>query len=512
MKRTIIIFSLFLFFSNMNTFADSKIISKGQKSGVYSEISGSSQQNKNIKHVYDYTKEITNEYLKLSEVQCDKSLEPTGNGQHQWGSSYADWYNNTWGVVFEQTIMLEQVAPNSFHTNTFSLSDASGGYIGLQTHGINNDGSIQTNVRFSIWDTVDAEGGECSSFGGEGVGQTCVINPLKLSVGVHYTIKVERLNTESDGTWWQGSVLNDFSGDTHVIGKIKVPHAQSDRFVRPGGNFSEYFGPKAENCTSVPQSIVSWQAPQVKEENGNTIVSKFRSFSKANPDQPCSDAGVEASGEIISSNNVTFYKMTNGSIPMCWSVNQNCTAPEVNVTETSTSSISLSWNDVGASSYTIYYRTMDATSWTSKSGLTNTNFVITGLAESTTYDIVVRSVCPDGTYPYDRLNKTTDKDSGGSNGNLSIDDLLGQYVRNPYSNPWHTGTITMVGNSIQWKNGAGVSWPLFANLEDKKLLTNEECPYYGTDGGDAFILIVKQSNDASVEVEGFQFLGELYTR
>ncbi|MCP4111412.1 MAG: hypothetical protein GY749_38770 [Desulfobacteraceae bacterium] len=266
----------------------------------------------------EYTVSIN---FSIQQILCNDNLKPTGSGQHQWGSSYADWYNVTWGIVFEQTIQLEQVALKSFHTNTFSLSDASGGYIGLQTRDISNDGTIETNVRYSVWNTDESEGEQCSSFGGEGVGQTCTIKPLELLLGINYTVRVERLTTETDGSWWQGSVVNESSGEVHIIGKIKVPHTGNERLIRAGGNFSEYFGPKAIDCQSVPQSIVNWQAPQVTDEAENTVVSGFRSFSKANPSASCSDAGVEASGEIINVNGITLYKMTNGSIPMCWGVN-----------------------------------------------------------------------------------------------------------------------------------------------------------------------------------------------
>ncbi len=91
---------------------------------------------------------------------------------------------------------------------------------------------------------------------------------------------------------------------------------------------------------------------------------------------------------------------------------------------------------------------------------------------------------------------------------ISIDDVLGKYVRKPPSNSWHSGTISMVDNSLQWENEAGVSWPLFENLENEKLLTDEECPYYEVNGGDAFIIISGQNNT----IEGFQFLGELYSK
>ncbi len=97
---------------------------------------------------------------------------------------------------------------------------------------------------------------------------------------------------------------------------------------------------------------------------------------------------------------------------------------------------------------------------------------------------------------------------------LTLNDLLGEYVRQPPANSWHSGEISMVGNSLQWENEAEVSWPLIPILEDGKLLTNEQCPYHDANGGDAFSIVLKQDDNGTpiAEVEGFQFLGELYTR
>ena len=98
---------------------------------------------------------------------------------------------------------------------------------------------------------------------------------------------------------------------------------------------------------------------------------------------------------------------------------------------------------------------------------------------------------------------------------LSIDDVLGRYVRQPPDNPWHSGEISAFGRSmLQWENDAGVTWPLEPNLADGKLLTNEQSPYFGSPGGDAFTIVLKRDEYGSfiAEVEGFLFLTELYTR
>ncbi|MCP4108816.1 MAG: M6 family metalloprotease domain-containing protein, partial [Desulfobacteraceae bacterium] len=86
-----------------------------------------------------------------------------------------------------------------------------------------------------------------------------------------------------------------------------------------------------------------------------------------------------------------------------------CNAPEISVTDISESSISLSWNDAGADSYYVYYMETGAGYWTSvASGLTDTNYDLTGLTENTTYNVAVLSVCSDGTEPYDYITATTD--------------------------------------------------------------------------------------------------------
>ena len=253
-------------------------------------------------------------------IQCDHSRMPTGQGQHQWGSSYINWISRSSGVRLEQSIILLQVAPKSFHTNNFSLTGAHGGYIGLQTQSIGPDGTLHTNVRFSIWNTVAAQGNSCRTFGGEGVGYTCVINPFPLELGTPYTLGVERLNSEADGTWWQGSVTNEHTGETQTIGRIKAKHQGAERLIKSTSNFSEYFGPRAKNCNSVPQTIVSWTASQITSEAGKIVSDQFREFTKANPDKPCNEAGVQAFGERRADGDYTFYRMTNGSVPMCRAV------------------------------------------------------------------------------------------------------------------------------------------------------------------------------------------------
>ncbi|MCP4104518.1 MAG: M6 family metalloprotease domain-containing protein [Desulfobacteraceae bacterium] len=86
-----------------------------------------------------------------------------------------------------------------------------------------------------------------------------------------------------------------------------------------------------------------------------------------------------------------------------------CNAPEISVTDTSENSISLSWNDAGADSYSVHYRYGNE-SWNNPaSGLTVTSYVIDGLHRDVAYDIAVVSVCADGSsQEYYTITATTD--------------------------------------------------------------------------------------------------------
>ncbi|MCP4138540.1 MAG: fibronectin type III domain-containing protein, partial [bacterium] len=207
---------------------------------------------------------------------------------------------------------------------------------------------------------------------------------------------------------------------------------------------------------------------------------------------------------------INYGEVEDYTVTLSESSGGSCSAPTVSVSGTTENSIFLSWDDEGANSYSVYYKTTGTSSWTSAaSGLTTTSYVITGLADNTTYDIAVQCVCPDGTQPYTMITAATE-DSGGSG--LTINDIPGQYVREPAANGWHTGTITLAGNSLQWTNEAGSAWSLIAALDEEKLLVGEDCPYYQSNGDVAFTLVLSDNSNGTVEVEGFEFLNEVYVR
>ncbi len=180
----------------------------------------------------------------------------------------------------------------------------------------------------------------------------------------------------------------------------------------------------------------------------------------------------------------------------------DCSAPVTTITNSTASTLSLTWNDVGATTYTVYYRASSG-SWQNVSGLNTTSYVLTGLTANTAYDIAVLAYCPDGSNLYEIITAETDGETG-----LSTNDVLGQYVRQPPTNGWHTGVISASGDTLKWTNEAGTSWTLIPDLDNEQLLTTGDCPYPGNN----FTLEVEYNGDGSVDVTGFMFLNELYSR
>lgn len=88
----------------------------------------------------------------------------------------------------------------------------------------------------------------------------------------------------------------------------------------------------------------------------------------------------------------------------------------------------------------------------------------------------------------------------------NIESLLGHYQRLPVTNNWHDGYIKKTETGVQWKNAAGWSWTLTPDLENDRLLTSQDCPYYNVEGGKSFIV----QREGGV-VKGFTFMGELYS-
>ncbi|MHC5024434.1 MAG: right-handed parallel beta-helix repeat-containing protein, partial [Planctomycetota bacterium] len=97
---------------------------------------------------------------------------------------------------------------------------------------------------------------------------------------------------------------------------------------------------------------------------------------------------------------------------------------------------------------------------------------------------------------------------------LSIDDVLSEYRREPVENPWHVGDIQLDGAQLEWLNTAGVRWDLFEDYLEGRLLTGPDCPYYNDPNGQSFDLILARDEigDLTTDVAAFTFLGEVYER
>ena len=97
---------------------------------------------------------------------------------------------------------------------------------------------------------------------------------------------------------------------------------------------------------------------------------------------------------------------------------------------------------------------------------------------------------------------------------LTINDVLGTYRRDPVQNAWHIGDILFSGPQLQWRNTASVSWNLDEDILHGVLATGPDCPYYDSFLGRRFNIVLARDaiGDLTSQVRGFAFMGELYTR
>lgn len=95
---------------------------------------------------------------------------------------------------------------------------------------------------------------------------------------------------------------------------------------------------------------------------------------------------------------------------------------------------------------------------------------------------------------------------------ITTADLLGSYVREPYENNYHQGTILDQGGLI-WRNEAGVQWSLDIATLSQGVLGVSGSPYDNAADSDfTIILEVDPADSAGRVVAGFRFLNEVYTK
>ncbi len=92
---------------------------------------------------------------------------------------------------------------------------------------------------------------------------------------------------------------------------------------------------------------------------------------------------------------------------------------------------------------------------------------------------------------------------------VTVQSLLGSYRYEPYSNGYHQGTISDLGNGVlKWTNQAGYSWDLVPDLAAGVLRKRDGSPYQTSPGGQQFQIL----KGSAGEITGFRFLGEVYNK
>ena len=64
---------------------------------------------------------------------------------------------------------------------------------------------------------------------------------------------------------------------------------------------------------------------------------------------------------------------------------------------------------------------------------------------------------------------------------LTTAHVVGRYQRQPVTNDWHVGEVVVVDGELWWRNNAGVSWTLRADLGHGRLIGGADNPYPGQD-------------------------------
>ena len=213
-------------------------------------------------------------YFCLTSLMMSICINTSTNAQQQlWASQYVKWKFDSsldvWNI--DQLVKIPVTSNKGFWPLQWSWRGANGagGYMGLQQ---GNNSSAQ-QVRFSLWNAVEAKGDNCIKFDGEGVGYTCVL-PITINHTEFYKLRLWRLESDKDGQWW-GAWITEYKNDQkidHAIGQIKVP--LSYKVVNPDSitNFVEYYGERLSQCDQVPFSKAGFTPPAVNYKGDSTEV------------------------------------------------------------------------------------------------------------------------------------------------------------------------------------------------------------------------------------------------
>jgi hypothetical protein len=145
-----------------------------------------------------------------------------------------------------------------------SAPGGNGGYVGIQDGAARTDGATGKIAIFSFWGASGATpgpGARCQTFGGEGTGYSCHLDDA-WAPGHPYLFSVAAVGAGE----WRGSIQDEATGVTSVIGTIRVPAAwgQLTNWVH---DFTEDFGENSgygyASCGAVPSGAAVWFAPSM---------------------------------------------------------------------------------------------------------------------------------------------------------------------------------------------------------------------------------------------------------
>ncbi|HEX2549460.1 MAG TPA: DUF3472 domain-containing protein [Gammaproteobacteria bacterium] len=200
------------------------------------------------------------------------------------------WPQAVWETDLNFTITNDPGASSAYYwSHFFVFSNSSGfsrtGYAGLQTTGRGKQ------AIFSIWNALAANGANCATFGGEGVGYNCKL-PYNFEQGRTYRVRVARLAGDSTGDWWGAWVSDVQTKVETTIGFIKSP--ANSGLIKTSYLFDEYFLNVA-NCNSMAYAKIGFN-----NLTGN-LGSVTPTFNRWVPEGPCAgNISVQFSGNNFS--------------------------------------------------------------------------------------------------------------------------------------------------------------------------------------------------------------------
>jgi peptidoglycan hydrolase-like protein with peptidoglycan-binding domain len=155
------------------------------------------------------------------------------------------------------TVLGHSATGRYFWSHEFYFERGTTGYLGLQNRSAPNLTKI---ALFSIWDANAARGPRCGTFGGEGTGYTCRIDPYTWVTGRTYRLRVWAVGRDSGGQWWGAWVQDTVSGVDSYIGSIRVPGAWGN-LTNFSVSWTENFGAKPATCAGLPWAKAQFTFP-----------------------------------------------------------------------------------------------------------------------------------------------------------------------------------------------------------------------------------------------------------